>query len=261
MRTPLVAGNWKMNKTVAEARDLVSAMRGKLSEISNVEKVLCPPFLAIPALADKLEDSGVGLGAQNLHWEEKGAFTGEVAPNMVKEFCQYVIIGHSERRTYFGETDESVNRKLHAALKAGLIPIVCVGETLQQYEMGSTSEVVRRQIRVGLAGIDSAAAARLVVAYEPVWAIGTGKASSGENANFVHQQVVRPALSELFGKENAEAIRILYGGSVTAANASEFFAYRDIDGALVGGASLKPDEFVAITKAASSAGTRQAPGL
>lgn len=250
MRTPMVAGNWKMNKTSAEARDLVSTMTAKLGEIANVEKVLCPPYLAIPALADMLAGSGIGLGAQNLHWEEKGAFTGEVAPGMAKEFCQYVIIGHSERRTYFGETDESVNKKLHAALKAGLIPIVCVGETLHQYEAGSTSEVVRRQISVGLAGIDSASAAKIVVAYEPVWAIGTGKASSGENANYVHQQVIRPALSELLGAQNAEAIRILYGGSVTAANAAEFFAYPDIDGALVGGASLKPDEFVAIAKAA-----------
>jgi triosephosphate isomerase len=170
---------------------------------------------------------------------------------MIKEFCTFVIIGHSERRTYFGETDESVNKKLHAALKAGLTPIVCVGETLDQYEAGSTSEVVRRQIRAGMAGIDSANAARIVVAYEPVWAIGTGKASSGENANFVHQQVIRPALSDLFGGAGAEAIRILYGGSVTASNAAEFFAYPDIDGALVGGASLKADEFVAITKAIS----------
>jgi len=246
----MVAGNWKMNKTVAEARELVSLMSKKLSEISDVETVLCPPFLAISAVAEALEGSGIGLGAQNLHWEEKGAFTGEVAPNMVKEFCRYVIIGHSERRTYFGETDESVNRKLHAALKAGLTPIVCVGETLEQYEAGSTSEVVRRQISAGLAGVDTASAAKLVVAYEPVWAIGTGKASSGENANFVHQNVIRPALSDLFGLAGAEAIRILYGGSVTGSNASEFFAYADIDGALVGGASLKPDEFVAITKAA-----------
>jgi len=239
-----------MNKTVAEARDLVSTMSAKLREVPSIEKVLCPPFIAIPALAEMLEGSGIGLGAQNLHWEEKGAFTGETAAGMVKEFCQYVIIGHSERRTYFGETDESVNRKLHAALKVGLIPIVCVGETLEQYESGQTSEVVRRQIKAGLAGMDSASAAKIVVAYEPVWAIGTGKASSGENADFVHHQVIRPVLSELFGAQNADAIRILYGGSVTAANASEFFAYPDIDGALVGGASLKPEEFVAITKAA-----------
>jgi triosephosphate isomerase (TIM) len=250
MRTPLVAGNWKMNKTVAEARELVSLMNAKLQEIPHVEKVLCPPFIAIPALAAGLGGSGIRLGAQNMHWEEKGAFTGEVSPMMVKEFCQYVIIGHSERRTYFGETDETVNRKLRAAIKVDLTPIVCVGEILEQYEAGETSEVVRRQISVGLAGIDSAFSSRIVVAYEPVWAIGTGKASSGENADFVHHQVIRLALADLFGAENAESIRILYGGSVTAANAPEFFAYPDIDGALVGGASLKADEFVAITKAA-----------
>ena len=252
MRTPLVAGNWKMNKTAAEARDLVSKILLPLREISNVEKVLCPPFTSIFAVSAMLEGSNVGLGAQNLHWEERGAFTGEIAPNMVKEFCSYVIIGHSERRTYFGETDEMVNRKLHAAIKMDLIPIVCVGESLEQYESGQTSEVVRRQIKLGFADVDSASAARIVVAYEPVWAIGTGKASSGENANFVHGKVIRPALSELFGGNNAQAIRILYGGSVTAPNAPEFFSQSDIDGALVGGASLKPDEFVAITKAAAS---------
>jgi triosephosphate isomerase (TIM) len=251
MRTPLVAGNWKMNKTVAEARDLVSVMSTPLRGIADVEKVLCPPYISLMAVAAMLEGTDIGLGAQDMHWEAKGAFTGEVAPNMVKEFCGYVIIGHSERRTYFGETDETVNRKVAAAIKAGLIPIVCVGETLEQYEGGQTAEVVRRQIKAGLAGIDTADAAKIVVAYEPIWAIGTGKASSGENANYVHQQVVRPALSDLFGADGAEAIRILYGGSVTASNASEFFAYADIDGALVGGASLKPEEFVAITKAIS----------
>ncbi|MCI0554466.1 MAG: triose-phosphate isomerase [Anaerolineae bacterium] len=253
-RIPVVAGNWKMNKTVAEARELVSTIISKLREIPNVEKVLCPPFIAIPALYELLENSGIGLGAQNLYWEEKGAFTGEISPGMVKEFCKYVIIGHSERRTYFGETDESVNRKVSAAIKIGLTPIVCVGETLDQYESGLTSEVVRRQIKVGLAGIDPvdpASARRIIVAYEPVWAIGTGKASSGENANHVHGQVIRPALSDLFGDDIAQSIRIQYGGSVTASNASEFFAQPEIDGALVGGASLKPDEFVAITKAAA----------
>jgi len=239
-----------MNKTAAEARDLVSKLLTPLREISKVEKVLCPPFTSIAAVSVMLEGSGIGLGAQNLHWEEKGAFTGEVAPNMVKEFCGYVIIGHSERRTYFGETDETVNRKLRAALKADLIPIVCVGETLDQYESGQTAEVVRRQIKSGFAEVDSASASRIVVAYEPIWAIGTGKASSGDNANYVHGKVIRPALSELFGADAAEAMRILYGGSVTAANAAEFFSQSDIDGALVGGASLKPDEFVAITKAA-----------
>jgi len=249
-RTPIVAGNWKMNKTVAEARELVSKILAPLREVNNVEKVLCPPFISIPAVSAMLEGSGIGLGAQDMHWEEKGAFTGEVAPNMVKEFCNYIIIGHSERRAYFGETDETVNRKLRAAIKFDLTPIVCVGETLDQYESGLTGEVVRRQINLGLADIDSTYASRIVIAYEPVWAIGTGKASSAENANSVHGQVIRPALSALFGAENAQAIRIQYGGSVTASNASEFFAMTDIDGALVGGASLKPDEFVAITKAA-----------
>lgn len=250
-RIPFVAGNWKMNKTVAEARDLVAKMGAPLSAIPNVEKVVCPPYPSLMALSEALNGTSIGLGAQDLHWEEKGAFTGQVAPNMVKEFCSYVIIGHSERRTYFGETDETVNKKVHAAFKAGLTPIVCVGETLTQYESGQTSEVVLRQINAGLAGIDSANAARLVIAYEPVWAIGTGKASSGENAQGVHGRVIRPALSALFGEASAQAIRILYGGSVTAANAVEFFAQPDIDGALVGGASLKPEEIVAITKAAS----------
>ena len=250
MRIPLVAGNWKMNKTVAEARELVSTMSMPLGEIAGVEKVLCPPFAALMAVSFMLENSNIGVGAQNLHWEEKGAFTGEVSAVMIKEFCKYVIIGHSERRTYFGETDETVNRKVAAALRAGLTPIVCVGETLDQYESGQTAQVVQRQIKAGLSGLGAGDAAKLVVAYEPVWAIGTGKASSGENANFVHQKVIRPALGELFGAQGAEAMRILYGGSVTAANAFEFFAYPDIDGALVGGASLKPDEFVAITKAA-----------
>lgn len=253
MRTPLVAGNWKMNKTVAEAGELVSTMKPKLQQIANVEKVLCPPYLAIPLLSEMLKESGIGLGVQNLYWEQQGAFTGEVAPGMVREFCDYVIIGHSERRTYFGETDETVNRKVSAAIKAGLTPIVCVGETLDQCEAGQTSEVVRRQIKFGLAGmdpVDSVSTRRIIVAYEPVWAIGTGKASSAENANQVHEKVIRPALSDLFGEENAGAIRILYGGSVTASNAAEFFAFPDIDGALVGGASLKPDEFIAITKAA-----------
>jgi len=251
MRLPFVAGNWKMNKTVAEARDLVSRMSAQLREVANVEKVLCPPFTSLPALSAMLGGSEIGLGAQNMHWEEKGAFTGEVAPGMVKEFCNYIIIGHSERRAYFGETDETVNRKLRAAFKFDLTPIVCVGETLDQYESGLTSEVVRRQIGRGLADIDFAFGARIVVAYEPVWAIGTGKASSGENANEVLAQVIRPALSDLFGAETAQSIRILYGGSVTASNASEFFSQPEIDGALVGGASLKADEFLAITKAAA----------
>ncbi len=247
-RKPFVAGNWKMNKTVAEGRELVAAMLAPLRGIAGVEKVLCPPFTSLPSVSAALAGTDVGVGAQNMHWEEKGAFTGELAPSMVKEFCGYVILGHSERRAYFGETDEGVNRKVHAAMKADLTPIVCVGETLEQYEAGLTAEVVARQMKAGLANIESAVASRIVVAYEPVWAIGTGKASSGENANGVVRQVIRSALSDLFDDTIAQAVRVLYGGSVTASNAPEFFSQPEIDGALVGGASLKPDEFVAIVK-------------
>ena len=250
MRTPFVAGNWKMNKTIAEARDLVSSMSAKLREISGVEKVLCPPFMSLMAASALLEGSGIGLGAQNMHWEEKGAFTGEISPAMVKELCRYVILGHSERRAYFGETDQIVNRKLVVAQAVDLTPIVCVGETLDQYESKRTREVVSAQTRQSLRDVSPAFAPRIVVAYEPVWAIGTGKASNGEEANAVVKDVIRPALAELFGNDTAQAIRVLYGGSVTSSNAAEFFGQPDIDGALVGGASLKLDEFAAIVKAA-----------
>ena len=251
MRTPIVAGNWKMNKTVEEARSLVFSMSMKLRDIKGVEKVLCPPFPALLPVAALLQGTDIGTGAQNLHWEENGAFTGEVAPNMVAEFCQYVIIGHSERRAYFGETDETVNKKVQAAMVHGLTPIVCVGETENEYDSGQTGEVVRRQISLGLAGIDPDKAAQIVVAYEPVWAIGTGKASSPEAANAVLADEIRPALTELFGADTALAIRIQYGGSVKPENAADFFNQPDIDGALVGGASLKKDDFIAIVQAAA----------
>jgi triosephosphate isomerase len=250
MRKPFVAGNWKMNKTIAEARELVSAMVPALREIPAVEKVLCPPYPSLFPVAALLQGTDIGLGAQDLFWEAKGAFTGQVSPGMVAEFCQYVIIGHSERRTYFHETDETVNKKVVAAQAAGLIPIVCVGETLSEYEAGQTNDVVLRQLRDGLKGLDEVAAPRVVVAYEPVWAIGTGRAASGESANAVVRDVIRTTLTGLFGRDTAQAIRVLYGGSVTAANAAEFFGQSDIDGALVGGASLKVDEFAAITRAA-----------
>lgn len=250
MRTPFVAGNWKMNKTVAEARELISTMGVGLKAVKGVEKVVCPPYMSLVAVANLLGGTDIGLGAQNMHWEEKGAFTGEIAPAMVKEFCKYVILGHSERRQYFGETDETVNKRVLAAQKHGIIPIVCVGETLEENEAGKTAEVVRRQTIGALKGVEAVFAPSLVVAYEPVWAIGTGKASSGENAQFVHGQVIRSVLVELFGQEAGQAIRILYGGSVTGANAAEFFAQPDIDGALVGGASLK-DDFIAIAQAAA----------
>jgi triosephosphate isomerase len=250
-RTPVVAANWKMNMTLEEARSLVYSMSAPLRDVMGVEKVLCPPFPALQAVRALLEGSDIGLGAQNMYWEEKGAFTGEVSPRMVKEICGYVILGHSERRTLFGETDQTANRRVRAAEKFDLTPIFCVGETLEQYEAKMTSEVVRRQIMLGLAGLSAAFARRVVVAYEPVWAIGTGKASTGQNANDVVGEVLRPALGELFGREVAQAIRVLYGGSVNASNAAEFFAFREIDGALVGGASLKADDFVAIARAAA----------
>lgn len=245
MRTMFVAGNWKMNKTIAETRELLSALKTGLNDLQGVDRVVCPPFVSLAAAHELLAGTSIGLGAQNMHWEEKGAFTGEVAPGMLKELCSYVILGHSERRTYFGETDETVNKKVLAAQKAGLTPIVCVGETLAQYEAGQTSDVVSTQTRAGLQGATPEFASKIVVAYEPVWAIGTGKASSAENAQAVHAGI-RQVLSEMFGKETAQAIRILYGGSVTASNAAEFFSQADIDGALVGGASLKVDDFVGI---------------
>jgi triosephosphate isomerase len=250
MRKPFIAGNWKMNKTIAEARELVANMAPALREFKSVERVLCPPFMALFPVAALLQGTDLGLGAQDMHWEAKGAFTGEVAPGMVAEFCKYVILGHSERRTYFGETDETVNKKTIAAGAAGLIPIVCVGETLAEYEAKRTSDVVSRQMREGLKGLDPSFAPTVVVAYEPVWAIGTGRAATGESANAVVKDVIRPALAALYGEQTAQAVRVLYGGSVTAANAAEFFAQPDIDGALVGGASLKVEEFVGIVKAA-----------
>jgi triosephosphate isomerase (TIM) len=251
MRTPFVAGNWKMNKTIAEARTLVSEMSPALRGVRGVEKVLCPPFTALFPVAALLQGTDIGLGAQDMHWESKGAFTGEIAPGMVAEFCEYVIIGHSERRTYFGETDDTVNKKTMAASSSNLIPIVCVGETLAEYESGRTAEVVSRQVREGLKGLEPDFAADIVIAYEPVWAIGTGRASTSENANTVIRDFIRKPLADMYGEESAQSVRVLYGGSVTATNANEFFTQPGIDGALVGGASLKIDEFIAIVNAAA----------
>lgn len=255
MRVPLVAGNWKMNKTIAEARHLVSEMVPSLTAISGVDRVLCPPFTALLPVHSLLEGTDIGLGAQNMYWEDSGAYTGEVSPVMIAELCQYVIVGHSERRAYFGEVDAHVNRKVDAAFNHNLVPIVCVGESLEENEAGQTEEVVSRQIKEGLSGVDlpivySSKANALVIAYEPVWAIGTGRAATSKGANAVIADVIRTELASLFGQEVSDGIRVLYGGSVTANNAAEFFAEPDIDGALVGGASLKPDEFVKIVEAA-----------
>ena len=252
MRTPLVAGNWKMNMTVEGARSLVYAMSARLRDIKGVEKVLCPPFTALQAVRALLEGSDLSLGAQDMHWEEKGAFTGEVSPTMVSELCRFVILGHSERRAYFGETDDTVNKKVLAAARVDLAPIVCVGETLQQYEAGVTADVVGGQIKRGLSQVSADFAPRIVIAYEPVWAIGTGKASTVENAGGVVEKIIRPALAALFGTSTAQSMRVLYGGSVTPSNAAQYFASPEIDGALVGGASLKADDFVAITQAAAT---------
>ncbi len=251
MRRPLVAGNWKMFKTVAEARHLVAELVPGLQAVPGVEKVVCPPFTSLLAVSALLEGTDIGLGAQNMHWEPSGAFTGEVAPTMLAELCKYVILGHSERRAYFGETDETVNRKAKAALQHGLTPIVCVGETLEENEAGRTAEVVSRQMREGLAGLTLAQDIPLVIAYEPVWAIGTGRAATAQGANAVLADVIRPALAALFGQQVAQAARVLYGGSVKAGNAAEFFSQPDIDGALVGGASLKTAEFLPIVQAAA----------
>lgn len=251
MRTPFIAGNWKMFKTVAEARHLVSELVPSLQAVRNVEKALCPPFTSLLAVRALLEGTDIGLGAQNLHWEDAGAFTGEISAPMLAELCQYVIIGHSERRTYFGETDATVNRKIQSAMVHGLVPIVCVGETLDEYEAGNTGEVVTRQVREGLARLNLTEGNSIIIAYEPVWAIGTGRAATAEGANVVIADFIRRTLDEQFGATIAETVRILYGGSVKASNAVEFFTQPDIDGALVGGASLKADEFTGIVQAAA----------
>lgn len=250
-RTPMVAANWKMNMTVEAGRSIVSVMSARLRSLQGVECVLCPPFTSIQSVSALLAGSSIAVGAQNMHWEAKGAYTGEISPAMVHEFCKYVILGHSERRAYFGESDEILNRKLSAAAAATLTPIFCVGETLEQYESGRTAEVVGAQIKRGLKDLQDDFVSSVVIAYEPVWAIGTGRASTPANAQEVTRDVVRAALASIIGKPAAERVRVLYGGSVTAANAAEYFAQPDIDGALLGGASLKPDDFVAICAAAA----------
>ncbi len=240
-----------MNKTIAEAAALVEEMLPELEKIENVDTAVCPPYLAVPLVAELCEGTPLKVGAQNVYWEESGAYTGEVSPKMVAEVCDYVIVGHSERRKYFGETDKTVNKRLKSALSAGLKVIVCVGETLEENEAGKTEEMVTRQIEDGLADITAEQAANITIAYEPVWAIGTGRAATPEDANNVHKNVIRPLLKAQFGEERAESMRIQYGGSIKPNNAAELFAMSDIDGGLVGGASLKAGSFVAIVKAAA----------
>ncbi|MBN1439248.1 MAG: triose-phosphate isomerase [Anaerolineales bacterium] len=248
-RRPCMAANWKMNKTSAEGAEFVRRILPGLKEADGVERVICPPAAALPALADLLKGSGIGLGAQNMHWEPKGAFTGELSAAMVKEWCNYVILGHSERRGLFGETDEMVAKKVKAALAAGLMPIICVGETLAENEAGQTDAVVRRQMNAAFDGLTPDQAGTTIVAYEPVWAIGTGRAAHGPDANKVIAGSIRSVLTERFGNAVAQAVRVLYGGSVTPDNIAEFLSEPEIDGGLVGGASLKP-EYVEVVKAA-----------
>lgn len=257
MRTPIIAGNWKMNKTIAEARALVTEMRDELSRLAadgRVQIVLCPPYFSVPAVAELAKGTPLGVGAQDLFWEVKGAFTGEVSPAMVKEICEYVILGHSERRQFFGETDETVNKKLHAALAHQLKPIVCVGENLAQNEAGQTQAIVGAQVRAAFNGLSKEQARGVVIAYEPIWAIGTGKAATGAGANAVIGLTIRGALANLYDEATAQAVRVQYGGSVNAKNVAEFFAQPEIDGALVGGASLVAADFIAICKAARRGG-------
>ena len=249
-RTPLVAGNWKMHKTAAEALRLIEEMLPDLRNVKGVEKLVCPPATALMALSAVLDGEGIALGAQNLYWEKEGAYTGELAAAMIAEFCQYVIIGHSERRALFHESDLDVHRKVQAALQTDLRPVLCVGETLEQNEAGRAAEVVSNQLQAALGGVQLNSANAMVIAYEPVWAIGTGKAATPEATDKLLRNVVRPTLAGLFGEEIAQGMRVLYGGSVNAANAASFFGQPEIDGALVGGASLKAKEFIEITKAA-----------
>lgn len=252
-RTPIVAGNWKMNGTLSEAATLTQGLLQALKDCRQVEVVLCPPFTALAAVAQMIRDSRILLGAQNAHWEPKGALTGEISAPMLKEIgCAYCIIGHSERRQIFGETDATVRKRVRAVLDQGLKPILCVGETLEERQAGKTWEVVERQLRGGLEGVEATVAAeQLVIAYEPVWAIGTGRNATSAQAQEVHAKI-RSWLKGQYGAATAEKVRIQYGGSVKPDNAAELLAQEDVDGALVGGASLDAKSFFSIVSAALS---------
>ena len=233
-RIPFIAGNWKMNKTVPEALELVNGLKASLKGVEGVEVAIAPPYTALYPVAQTLKESPIHLASQNLFWEEKGAYTGEVSPIMLKEVgCRYAIVGHSERRQYFGETDETVNRRIKAAIRYGLKVIFCIGETLQEREEGRTFDVVERQLEQGLIGVEEKAVEEIVIAYEPVWAIGTGKTATPEQAEEVHQWI-RQKLEKLYSKKVSEGLRIQYGGSVTPENIKGLMRQPDIDGALVG---------------------------
>lgn len=245
-RKPIIAGNWKLNMLKAESAALAAGVVAAVGAKEDVEVVLCPTFTALDTVAAAIAGSKVAMGAQDCYWEEKGAFTGQIAPSMLKDAgCAFVIVGHSERRQYFGETDATINKKAKALYAAGLTPIICVGETLEERETGKMETVITTQVRGTLADLEAAQVAASVIAYEPVWAIGTGKVATKEQAQEVHA-LIRKLVAELFGAAVAEAVRIQYGGSVKADNAAELMAQPDIDGALVGGAALKADSFAGI---------------
>ena len=248
MRKPIIAGNWKMHKTISESVSMVSDLKSRVSDVSDREIVVCPPFASLESAGKALKGSNIKLGAQNLFWEEKGAFTGEVSPAMLTDAgCSYVIIGHSERRQYFGETDDTVNKKIFAALKFNLTPIVCIGESLEQREKGQTFTVLEKQLREGFKNVSKEQMLKIVIAYEPIWAIGTGKTATPQQAEEAHI-FIRKTLASMFGNDISDRVRILYGGSIKPENISDLMAEPNIDGGLVGGASLKVDSFVKIVK-------------
>ena len=245
MRKPIIAGNWKMNTDPESAFELMDSMIEDLDAMEGIDVVICPPFISLETFADLFDGTSLFLGAQNMFWAEKGAYTGEISPLMLKGICDYVILGHSERRQYFHETDEDVRKKVAAALEHGILPIICVGEDLTQFEAEETMDVVSRQVTIALSDLDAEAVRNCVIAYEPIWAIGTGKPATGEGANHVIGYI-RKTVEALHGKEVASEIRIQYGGSVNAKNIAEFVSQPEIDGSLVGGASLDPNQFVRI---------------
>ncbi|WP_211748728.1 triose-phosphate isomerase [Paenibacillus sp. Marseille-Q4541] len=248
-RTPIIAGNWKMFKTVSESTSFIEAVKGK-AEVEGVESVICAPFTNLPALVEAVKGTNIKIGAQNLHFEDNGAFTGEISGVMLKDLgVDYVVIGHSERRQYFNETDETVNKKVHAAFRHGLTPIVCVGEKLEEREADQTKDVCKVQTEAAFAGLATDQAAKVVVAYEPIWAIGTGKSSTSQDANEVIAYI-RGVIKDLYNEDVANAVRIQYGGSVKPENVTEYLGQSDIDGALVGGASLQPESYIALVQGA-----------
>jgi triosephosphate isomerase (TIM) len=246
MRKPMMAGNWKMNKGIADAVELAKAIRDAVGSVAAVDKVICPAFIALPAVREAVAGSGIAVGAQTMHFAESGAYTGEISAAMLQGVADYVIIGHSERRQYFGETDETVNKKVHAALAAGLIPILCVGESLAQNEAGDTQSFVSGQVKAALQGITAEQVQGIVIAYEPIWAIGTGRAATAQQAQDICGGVVRAAVAEVYGPGVAEFVRVLYGGSTNAKNIGEIMQQPDIDGALIGGAALQADSYASM---------------